>query len=1062
MSKRSLLAAAIGIPLAGLVWWWSAGPTGLSTGIAATRIEGVGEHSRVKAPERRPDSEAQHGASGTLATPDRTPVETSLHGRVIASAAKGSAIVGALVTWTDMRESYLDEGVGWDLQDWAAIRDASLTTTSGADGTFELSPSLSGAPSVVWITARGFAARMVELGEGATARASLGDIVLGRADAIRVRVVRSKGEPVVGAVVEQLVPVPSGWAPRLHVPQAERVFCRQWTTDSDGEVRGVRFESPVLFRAWFRGRASAPWIGTPRDEVVLALLPTFSAGGQISVSSLLDLEGPLRIRCLVEKGGQEWPLATARANPGLDWGPVVLPLEEADGFRFRLERNKAQVVEVRIAPPQPGETVEIDFDAQPGHELWFLVVDRDDEPLLDARVAVTWDADGVPTTAVRHARESDGYVWFGNLPAGTVECRAECPGYEPLYGRGIMLPEAEPITHVLEPLPAGRVTGRVLADGVPLEDFELVTWPTGYFAYTAHRTAFRGRAEGRFTLDDVPLGDLSILATAPGFAPSSVVEVQSGQEEIVLEVEPLLRGRGRVVEARSGEPVEGAVIQLFSMHRHEAISSCGPVRTVCADGSFDLVGFAAGKSRVRVTASGYSTRWIQTFASPGEILDLGLIAMSARQTLTVELVCDGEFDPTSWQFSANGAEPLPRTRFTTDGILRIEDVSAGIYHFWLEDDNGAPGSEMFMTAICEPDADWHYSFPVGGHRTLVVEVAAGRGSGLPSGLVVEVNPRAAGAQSLSIKRGIDDDRRATFEGIPVGPFSAQVNSGLDAIAIKAGRIEEDDHETLIRIELGHDLQTIRVVDGQGGPLPGTWVGLLNSEQTIQGQGGFTDATGELSMVLSPGRYVGAATHPNVGQRFDIPIRIEGSTDEVIELVLTAEQHVTVKLLAGAVPAAGLPCRLYDLGGNNTMPLVTSDSLGLVRWNKFAEGDYLLRVNEPGYWPVDVRVPARGDEGATVVPVYLLGDLRVRVFSASGSALTGTEVDLSPSFLTSQVSDWVAEARVGSSTGNMRLDPSGALLLRGLPSGTYDWSVGQANGRVDVPAGDMGDLLVDSP
>ncbi len=461
---------------------------------------------------------------------------------------EGVPVPGARISWTPFLPAFLGVWAGWSLQDWAGVADATAMTTSGADGSFSFAstpPLIEGHTSTIWITHEAYVPAFFAVSIDPDARSLPGTIALTPGPETTVFVIDREDRPVAGASVQQVVPVPSDSRADTLDPQALRLLRRVAATGPDGTAPAFSWSGETLLRATHEGLQSEVWIGEPRERITLRLRPTFKAHGTVMADPTSQIEGPLRVLCRVQLGGQVRLLETAPVTGG-SWGPVTLPLLPADTYSFHLEGWNAEVRETLIDPPPANSVQRIDFSTRAGLDVWFLVRNEDEEVLEESKVVVSWDVNGVRATTSGRVRD-DGYTLVRGVPPGTMTITASAPGYAPKSLGPYGLPEEPPISHIVQLKAAGGLSGQVTFRGEPVEDFEITFWQRVSPLGSATRS-FRAREGGSFVLEDVPLGTCWLVASASGTAPSGIqtVDVRPGDHAtVLLELTDALVGGGR-------------------------------------------------------------------------------------------------------------------------------------------------------------------------------------------------------------------------------------------------------------------------------------------------------------------------------------------------------------------------------------------------------------------------------------------------------------------------------------------------------------------------------------
>jgi hypothetical protein len=801
-----------------------------------------------------------------------------------------------------------------------------------------------------------------------------------------------------------------------------------------------------------RSAIAAPLQGPEPTAASVSSAPvgraSFTLSGTVVPLAGQAVEGPLRVCCTVEADGRPLPGHATGVDAGGAYGPLTVALPgEGAVVRVRLEGGNV-AIEERLVTAVPGAHLAVDFRPVVGLDVWFQIVDDGTDGLLPGgEVEVRWDAAGLLTRTFATSGP-DGYALARGCPSATIEVAARAEGYSAMRLGPWALPEAAEFTNVIRLRPARRLRGRVVHAGAPLEDFEVTWWPTDN-RLDAHARRFRASAGGEFELDDVPLGDVALVASALGYAPGSKVTFAADESaEVVLEVAASVRGRGRVVDGATGAAVADAIVQPYVTELASPVAPWGTPLPVGRDGEFDQVGFAAGRARVRVSAPGYGVRWVETRVEPGETIDFGLVALGARQPLEVRLVFDGELDPAEYWMWAHGDEDLSERVFGEGGVLLFPEVSSGVYHLQV---NSVHGLALEHTVVLEPGEDWSIGIPVGGTRELSVEVRSG-GSALPEGLVVVAElPAPDGLRSIKQQRTLSADGRASFRGVLPGDFTLRVASADEVLSVRSGSVAPADEALHVALDLEASRTIFRVVDARGAPVAGAWVGAVCADDRTAGAGGVTGADGSCTLIgLEPGLHHAAISHDSLGARYAIPVDVRGVRGEELELLLSAELHVELRLADGEELLAGVHCRLWDALGNNALPPITTDHAGLARWDRLAEGSYVVKISGPDVFDVQATVAARADDLPTPVEVRRTGDVELRVVAPTGLPLRGAALELACADFAEPLAAWLADGRVVASDPAAQTDGGGRLLLEGLPRGAY-------TGRVGLPGGGSADV-----
>jgi hypothetical protein len=963
----------------------------------------------------------------------------------------GRPVPGVELSLTPLLPDFLQLWAGWGHQDWKAVQAATSFARTGLDGLVELPAPRDRRPDqvwAVWLTHPSFLPELIELAGEPESWDLPASIALVSGPLCQARVHDPGGSPVPNVLVQQLVPVPGDGRANGLRPQALRVLLRESTTDARGLAALASWSGPMLLRARAGERVSAPWIGEPRAIIELRLADTFTAQG--SVTYVGAVEGPQRVSCWIEHGTMRKVLDEAPVTDGR-WGPLTVPLLDADRYGFRLEGNNAAVEERRMTPPPVGSLQVLDFTAQAGTDLCFVIENEAKEKLADALVEVFWESDGVESgTHASSQGRSDGFTIVRGVPPGTIYYRASAPGYAPKSGGPFAIPTPQPFSLRCVLKPARKVTGRVRHQGKPVEEFEIVTWDA-VEVWHALTTEFHDREDGSFTLESVPQTDSVLVANAPGLGNSLDRPLAAGSApvEVELEIEAYVGGKGRVVDASNSRPIEDATLQPFLVGATGVVAPLGPPLKVGFGGDFELKCFKSGKSRTKFSAPGYSTRWVERLVKPGKPVDFAWVALSRRQELIVRLPPDSGLDFTRMAFEADGTEPIPSVPFDAAGVARVPDVSAGIYTIFIVQYDGRSSINYLENRlILEPGEDWDIEIPAGGRRKLVVEVEDD--GTLPQRCNVVARLPFPGRRTLTQLRELPASRVVEFSGLKPGPFSVELSSFGDhrKLGQCAGWIEENGGDVSVRLRVNSRRNKLRVVDGEGAPIAGVHVAVVAASNASDIYSGTTDAAGLCEILApEPGKHRGVLRHSELGMSLAVPVELPSDSEQTVELVFDPELVVAARLLDGDVPLPAVSCMLWDTEKAWGLPHASSGVDGVVSWSYLSEGDFLLEVRQGGYWSITTPVRAQPEGQATNVQLRRTGSVQFSVKNGVGLAVSGQVLGLFSLEFQCDVGGWLAGKRVKSSGGSLATDGEGRLRIEGLPQGSYAWSADPGSGEV---------------
>lgn len=127
---------------------------------------------------------------------------------------------------------------------------------------------------------------------------------------------------------------------------------------------------------------------------------------------------------------------------------------------------------------------------------------------------------------------------------------------------------------------------------------------------------------GGYVLDDLPLGSFAVTVSAPGYhsAGASAIaqpfqSIEFSPALVASSIEPTSL-RGVIVDAQSGEPIEGASVLVVSGAGSRSAQSA-------PNGGFAIRDLTAEETLVTIEAAGYQARSLTFTPSAGFLNDLG-------------------------------------------------------------------------------------------------------------------------------------------------------------------------------------------------------------------------------------------------------------------------------------------------------------------------------------------------------------------------------------------------------------------------------------------------------
>jgi hypothetical protein len=968
----------------------------------------------------------------------------------------------------------------WQDNDWGPLDRKKEATESDASGRFFIDVmDLHPFGAVVWATHAGHRAACVLLAPSREAWPREVTITLENAPEMRVLVLDGSGKPVPSAQIEHYGLVPEnalrtegeavdngGAEPRTTEPRARRLLVRTAITGADGTtVLGV-FPGEQAVVATAGELRSEPWTGPARERLTLHLVPTFAVRGHVTLPdwSSLNYVGERRITFTTRDGGFSRPLHTIRAVEAGSFGPVVLPLLDTEGYCVRLEGSPVIPLEVVLPKPSPGAELTCNLDAELGLGVWLQVVDEENRIIPTAVGRARWQDSKDPEKwhfiergAMPPGHPGAGLVGLYSVPRGVISVEASAPGYASTgsspFSTDYYEEENQTPTIPLVLRKAARVTGRCLHAGRPVENFVVYTWRTSDRDGKTE-TSFFDREDGTFELDTAPAGDCWITACSAALPCAEAVQIQTNEgrtTEVDITLPMNLHGVGQIVDATTEEPLAGGRIQLFVPGDVLPIARWGDPIPAGADGVFALDGFRPGKNQLRAIVEGYSRKYIEREAAPGEQIDWGLIHMVRAQTLTVQLEdASGENRFEGIEISGNGAQPLRPLECPASGRVEFPNVSFGDYFLAIVE----PDSTYTMLGVAlVPGQDWTIRHRIAGPNHLSVEVKSEDPDVYAELSAVRVNYLSRYGQTVQRSVGpvTEANRRFELRGIDADSVQATVeDASLTTRAAATGTFRGGRLELVLTV--GQRSFVVRVVDPRGAPIGDVSVDLADPQHPGSRLMGSTDGSGRCTFEgVAQGDMLISLRHGSRGRRLEVPIDTRA---EEAEVVLDSSAVVRLRFHDEGLALRDVACTTLDSVGQAVEQGLSGPD-GLFELDALTEGPYRLRAVRNDCWPIELTARASVEAPIRDVELRRLGDLELHLRAPGGLPVNGLELELTLEGESVPVSRWLADERVRSKGLTTGLD--GVVRIEGLPRGTYRWNAtlpdgSTVEGTVEVKAG----------
>jgi RNA polymerase sigma factor (sigma-70 family) len=228
-----------------------------------------------------------------------------------------------------------------------------------------------------------------------------------------------------------------------------------------------------------------------------------------------------------------------------------------------------------------------------GLALYGRVLDREGRPLVGAKVALGADRQIMQSDFPSTLSDSQGRFRFGHVPPGTQTVTAQARGHAPELADVVVAHGMKPVEFRLGP--GHLIRGQVLnLAGKPLDGVtvQAMNWK----GHSSLDWKTRTDALGRFTWDSAPQEPVLMTLTRPGYTMVGQREFPADKGETNVTMYPPLRIRGRVVDARTGQPIERFAIVHGNYYRHA--NADGVLRNVNWERAGPTADFTGGKYEV--------------------------------------------------------------------------------------------------------------------------------------------------------------------------------------------------------------------------------------------------------------------------------------------------------------------------------------------------------------------------------------------------------------------------------------------------------------------------------
>jgi hypothetical protein len=966
----------------------------------------------------------------------------------------GTPIDGARVTWTPLGPRF--ERHYWLAVPWDEVRAATRSAVSGSDGRFEIELAggdpLGRVDAAVWASKVGYepGAVLVSAADNPAEERIVRCVAHPEQP---VRVVDSDALPASGADVHVYGLVRLAQVADLDpgVARMRRVYWYDVTCDSDGRASVPGWRKEVQHVATRGAELSEPRASKADGVLELVLASGFEFDARVVLEAEASVTPKDAIQVARQDASGKWTwLGGYELRADGSCGPHRLPAVAATDWMFSLQAERLLTEETHVGSQRAGAHVHVALPGKAARLVAVSVHEEGDKPVQAAVVRAMWQSDGPEPQWVYSPSVLSDEHGKAAVPAPAdrgVWLMANRFGYADV-NLGPFGVSDKPIDVLMQP--QCTLVGYVHHAGEPVANFRITHWLTDLNFPVVQD--FKDREDGSFELPKLPQAPVHLYAVAPGYAQCAMVEVNMrGRDrgEVELELPTALRGRGRVIDANTRQPLDGVDVLVYTTLQFQMLTPSGSEVRTGPDGRFELSGFPPSYTSVYCLKSGYASQYAFAIGKPGEELEFGVIGMRTDDPYCVE------FAPRAWSglsvqsWRGIGAATIDGAVPDANGVSCVQGVKPGLLQMSV---TYSDGSVVSCDHLIEPGPATQWTQTVGGPAAATLELRGldAASCKLKPPLRLLLNYRMPEGNLAAREFVLGAGSSARLEGLVPGRQVLQLFDKGGLLARREISIEAVAEQTL-ELDIACDWRCLQVLDQAGEPLAQKRVSwrqageyyVAEDWQRCDGSGVFCIPASTTGTILLSTRESGLV----VGQ--PVVLQADPQTRQVVRLEPLGD--LVLRLVDAGVAQSGVTCLLEGVDPFYVHTVNATNEQGLVRWDGLRLAPVRLTVAGQGLWKQQtVHVPQPLPARTIDVPVYRVGDLELSVLNAAGLSVAGIPIDLVHVELGAGAAQWLQQQRIRCTSGGLgagALVPgaNGKLALQGLPRGSYTWSVALPNG-----------------
>jgi hypothetical protein len=344
--------------------------------------------------------------------------------------------------------------------------------------------------------------------------------------------------------------------------------------------------------------------------------------------------------------------------------------------------------------------------------------------------------------------------------------------------------------------------------------------------------------------------------------------------------------------------------------------------------------------------------------------------------------------------------------------------------------------------------DWTIRVPLAGSNLLTVSFLVDGKDAMSSVRLIEASYLSSRRERTIRTKYPDGRSLIEFPGIDAPLVTVQAFDHNDKPTTGWGKFQGGElHVDLVP---GDEHFLLSVVDREERPVPDLMIFVTDPERPGFTVWGNTNSNGEAALDGTPRKTVYLdIDHPARGFQAGTPVDASSGSARVL---FDPRARFDLRFQDGALPLAGVVCRLLGEDGNPISTLPPTDDQGHTASRPTASGSYRMKATREDCWPVEFLALAGEDGAIQSVQFRRTGTLVLEVVAANGLPVAAHALELTSLEFEARVAQWIAENRVHSA--GLVSNGTGRIRIERLPHGPYRWEspASELSAKIEVMPG----------